>query len=313
MEISWEHFTLYQLGVRLGQVVVASSFHSGLVAPPTMLAILGRLIDAVDELSDTVEVDANHLVALRQRAEIFRRALNNLGAEDESAYDLCYDRHQSPLVSAALAIHRPDEPPAERDIHAGWFHLGVELTWADAEPDQSSPLPESAPDRPPTAPADNVPWLHRDLEFVEQLCRMLGVDLEVLLPQDEPDDREMSRIDLAGALESAGVDWMPVELGLLRLRRRLAARRLRPAWDAGTGELRLGAKVIRQVAGNAQNVRLVLQCFEEDEWPHRIDSPFSPLQNKTLHESIRSLNDRLIAIRFGGDGAGRGIIWDYVG
>jgi hypothetical protein len=58
--------------------------------------------------------------------------------------------------------------------------------------------------------------------------------------------------------------------------------------------------------GPAVNVVKVLDAFEEENWPERIDDPLDPGK---LAESIRSLNVNLTAIQFVRDGTGGGIYW----
>ena len=56
----------------------------------------------------------------------------------------------------------------------------------------------------------------------------------------------------------------------------------------------------------------VLDVFEEESWPDRIDDPLDPSKTKDqqrLHQAIRRLNENLDLIRFGADGTGEGVIW----
>jgi len=63
------------------------------------------------------------------------------------------------------------------------------------------------------------------------------------------------------------------------------------------------------------NVIKVLDQFEEDGFPARIDDPLAdpraPSKDQArLHETIRSLNNKIRFIRFHADGTGKGIRWE---
>ncbi len=84
-----------------------------------------------------------------------------------------------------------------------------------------------------------------------------------------------------------------------------------PTWDRERRKLFFAGQEIKSVRSLkvAKNVVLVLDTFELDGWPHRIDSPL-PDDSKTLHETIDSLNKNLKVIRFRSDGDGEGIMWE---
>jgi hypothetical protein len=89
---------------------------------------------------------------------------------------------------------------------------------------------------------------------------------------------------------------------------------LKPQWDKGRGELRVGDRVVRRVRSLAKNVICVLDVFQEEGWPHRLDDPLpgpSDQQVERLHETIRSLNEGLKEISFHSDGGGQGITWEW--
>ena len=72
-------------------------------------------------------------------------------------------------------------------------------------------------------------------------------------------------------------------------------------------------KLIRRIrsVSVAKNAVRILDAFEEEGWPVRIDDPLSPSKNQQcLHATIRRLNDDLSAIRFHADGTGAGIVWE---
>jgi len=61
-------------------------------------------------------------------------------------------------------------------------------------------------------------------------------------------------------------------------------------WCNETGELRLNDEVIRKIRrGVAANVDVVLDAFQEEGWPRRIDNPLTDSSDR-LRETVRSLN-----------------------
>jgi hypothetical protein len=91
-----------------------------------------------------------------------------------------------------------------------------------------------------------------------------------------------------------------------------------PRWLSEVGELRWGGVVVKSVRNDAHNQRVVLDAFEEEGWPQRIDDPLPPRINidaKTrLRETVAALNkgQKPPRIRFRGDGTGQGIRWEAV-
>lgn len=96
-----------------------------------------------------------------------------------------------------------------------------------------------------------------------------------------------------------------------------------PKWEKDTGELRLGSTIARQVASQARNARAVLDAFEAQKWPARINNPVAApidhtraegpqrMANATrLNETIKTLNKDLEGIRFHADGTGTRITWE---
>lgn len=85
---------------------------------------------------------------------------------------------------------------------------------------------------------------------------------------------------------------------------------LKPSWDKEKCELRFDNAVVRHVKRSAKNIVRILDAFEEEGWPPRIDDPLPPAtETRRLSETVRTLNDRLDRIRFQADGSGKGIIW----
>jgi hypothetical protein len=86
-----------------------------------------------------------------------------------------------------------------------------------------------------------------------------------------------------------------------------------PSWNPETGELRLGSQVIRRVRvlRNPSNIQQILEEFQSTGWPSRIDNPLS-LGQQQLHDTLRSLNSGLEAIRFHAQEGGDAVVWEQV-
>lgn len=83
-----------------------------------------------------------------------------------------------------------------------------------------------------------------------------------------------------------------------------------PSWDPERGELRLGNRIIRRVRimAGPSNIQQILDTFETEGWPGRIDNPLTYGRQQT-YQALRSLNTRLEAIRFHAQKGGRVIVW----
>jgi len=89
----------------------------------------------------------------------------------------------------------------------------------------------------------------------------------------------------------------------------------KPTWNRDRGELSLDGDVIKRVRSVtvAKNVTRILDTFEDDGWPDRIDDPLDPSNSQMrLHEAIKRLNDNLTGIKFRADGTGQGIVWERI-
>ena len=99
-------------------------------------------------------------------------------------------------------------------------------------------------------------------------------------------------------------------------RRTLERCHLVPVWDRERGEFRLGTHLIKEFKLPSPNQEAILNAFEEEGWPPRIDDPLPPHPNidpkRRLHDTIKSLNrnQRDPRLRFRGDGTGQGVRWD---
>ena len=93
-------------------------------------------------------------------------------------------------------------------------------------------------------------------------------------------------------------------------------RRPKPVWDQKAKELWLDELVVKRFRCPAPNQELLLDVFEEEQWPRRIDDPLSkePEQDprRRLHDTIKCLNrnQQNHLIRFRGDGSSEGVTWE---
>ena len=98
----------------------------------------------------------------------------------------------------------------------------------------------------------------------------------------------------------------------------LAGREARPQYDAGSRELRWQGLVVKRLQRAGCNQQTVLEAFEQQGWPARIDDPLQPdrlTDTKTrLRETVRALNEKQgvgARIRFHSDDGG--VRWETVG
>ncbi|MGZ0172961.1 MAG: hypothetical protein ACKVHE_25785 [Planctomycetales bacterium] len=84
----------------------------------------------------------------------------------------------------------------------------------------------------------------------------------------------------------------------------------KPCWNSDRSELSYRGVMIRHVRPIAKQVRLLLDAFEEEGWPERLDSPIRSGGKQKMREAVASLNRGLLAIRFRADGSGEGILWE---
>jgi len=89
----------------------------------------------------------------------------------------------------------------------------------------------------------------------------------------------------------------------------------RPVW----GKLRVGQAVVKRYRQPAENQELVLQAFQEEDWPPRIDDPLPPAAEqdpkRRLHTTISNSNcgQRGIRVHFAGGGDGQSVCWRLLG
>src|SRR5205823_8333838 len=91
-----------------------------------------------------------------------------------------------------------------------------------------------------------------------------------------------------------------------------------PRWDSECRELWLGDVLVKQFRVPAPNQESILNAFQEEGWPRRIDDPLTPQHNQDpkcrLHDAIDRLNrsQKKRLIRFRGDGKGEGVLWERI-
>jgi hypothetical protein len=89
---------------------------------------------------------------------------------------------------------------------------------------------------------------------------------------------------------------------------------IRPSWD-GESVLSWDGEVLKEFRRAATMQKRILEEFEKQGWPHRIDNPLPRLtgvnRKQHLRDTIKNLNRGLTRrmILFFADGAGQGICW----
>ncbi len=110
-------------------------------------------------------------------------------------------------------------------------------------------------------------------------------------------------------ISAADHKWLLREIG----ESKTSSVRVLPSWNRDTGELQFGGQFVRRIARRmlAANIVLILDAFQKQGWPDRIDDPLPNGPDKQrLREAVRTLNKRLKVIRFRADGTGCGIVWE---
>jgi len=82
------------------------------------------------------------------------------------------------------------------------------------------------------------------------------------------------------------------------------------SWNRELGELSYHGTVIRKVSkpNQAKNIMAILDTFQEEGWPSRIDDPLTEGPDpERLGQTLQTLNKGLSMIRFERDGTGKGI------
>lgn len=83
----------------------------------------------------------------------------------------------------------------------------------------------------------------------------------------------------------------------------------RPRWDGDRFTLYYGEHAVRKVRPIAVGMCQLLQTFQDDGWPPRIDNPLTP--DVDLSRQLRDLNSKIDGpLRFRRDGSGEGVLWE---
>lgn len=80
----------------------------------------------------------------------------------------------------------------------------------------------------------------------------------------------------------------------------------KPHYDMELRQLTYNGEVVKRFKQPAKNQATILEVFQEEGWPRRIDDPLKPGK---LNQTIKDLNARQNHLRFLGDGD-KGIIWE---
>lgn len=86
----------------------------------------------------------------------------------------------------------------------------------------------------------------------------------------------------------------------------------KPKWCKETRQLLYRGQVVRTIKRplQAKNIVAVLDMFEAENWPPRINDPLLGGRCQLrLHATVNSLNNGLSMIRFHADGSGEGFAW----
>lgn len=132
--------------------------------------------------------------------------------------------------------------------------------------------------------------------FVRRTCFVLTDDGAAYIARltDDPSPESIGALDQAVDLVGGGVS-------------------LKPCWDKSRSELRLRSLLIKRFRVPAPNQERVLDAFQEEGWPSRIDDPLPPSGNRPakqrLRETVASLNrhQSTACLEFESDGKGLGI------
>jgi hypothetical protein len=88
--------------------------------------------------------------------------------------------------------------------------------------------------------------------------------------------------------------------------------REKPSWREDLLELYVGDRRVRRVAKQAHSLIVILNRFEKEGWPTTIANPLNTSSDpERLKFAVKSLNKSLKQIRFGSNGNGQGITWDW--
>ncbi len=161
---------------------------------------------------------------------------------------------------------------------------------------------------------------HTSATFVPgpAVARELTSAVHGLLSGDVANDNPVAALSEAARRAERPADWMSVIdwdvlPQLLPLLDQLPAPKPRkppvvPHWDPDSGVLRYGRRVARLVAAGAENIRTLLDAFDAEGWPNKIQSPF-PGNSSAVKDTLARLKDGMKHIRFGSAHGGTEVYW----
>lgn len=279
--------TAYRLGARLKAVEHVTRGGHLMTHFRTSLTFLNDCLRDLPDIQDAMCMPTPFREARKRLTDLYER-LGILAADPHALERSIDDYCDSAGEMAGSIIHMVRDGLRISDAGDAelWFQLGLEIVeflvlQSDAECDRSK---------------------------LDKLLEQAGIPFAQLVP---PYD------------EKPDVEWKPpfavpaglglyhrVEHGFRLLPTLRKSVREKPVWNKDTCVLTYRGKTIRRVRGRsvASNVPRILDAFEEDGWPERIDDPLPDGKNpQRLRETIRSLNEGLKDIRFFADGSGEGI------
>lgn len=92
----------------------------------------------------------------------------------------------------------------------------------------------------------------------------------------------------------------------------------KPVWDPNRRKLLVRGQIIKHFRCPAPNQQVILDVFQATHWPTHVADPLphctALCPKRRLHDAIKRLNRHhlLSAIRFSGDGSGRGVLWELI-
>ena len=183
-------------------------------------------------------------------------------------------------------------------------------TWFEGYENIRAALKPLAKQRPFIAPAEAVgdaifpaETAHEALMFILNPPDTLFGLLHVLTSREYLDIKREARDEFRRARgeESAGVATVDEQPP-------------RPRWDGERRILRYGEKICKKYRQPAPNQIHILEDFEVEGWPPRIDDPLDSGPDNTTRQrtsdAIRALNKKNKFIRFEASGDREGILWE---
>ncbi|QDT65276.1 hypothetical protein [Calycomorphotria hydatis] len=158
-----------------------------------------------------------------------------------------------------------------------------------------------------------------DPEIAYQELGLIGM-WNYVRPQDTPtyknlDPRLAYVLEVAqsmGLISGSDADWLLMEVGG---ELDPATGKTLPKYIAEKSELWFDSECVRKVRRTepASSIERIILAFEKNRWQTSVKEPFAlGPDKKPLHDSVRSLNRNLKAIKFRVDGGGKYILWEPV-